>query len=105
MHRDVLTRHHAWDNGRRCVVKPGTLASVISLSKRQTQLLNQAARELGLEVVGEIVTKPGSALLVVCDYGEGGDVMIQADLKRLGITGKLIATNVETKEVLSISAY
>jgi hypothetical protein len=62
MHRDVLTRHHAWDNGRRCVVKPGTLASVISLSKRQTQLLNQAARELGLEVVvqrGRMLTQLG----------------------------------------------
>lgn len=67
LHRDVLARHrvspaallrwaraksgYAWDNGRRCVVKPATLASVISLSKRQTQRLNNAARELGLEVV------------------------------------------------------
>ena len=66
MHRDVLTRHHAWDNGRRCVVKPGTLASVISLSKRQTQLLNQAARELG----------PSPRILdtVLVDYAAVGSV-------------------------------
>ena len=85
MHRDVLTRHHAWDNGRRCVVKPGTLASVISLSKRQTQLLNQAARELGLEVVvqrGRMLTQlgrwegPSPRILdtVLVDYAAVGSV-------------------------------
>lgn len=66
-HRDVLARHHvspemlrrwaraksgwAWSNGRRCVVRPDTLASVLTCSPRQVQRTNACARELGLEVV------------------------------------------------------
>ena len=67
LHRDVLARHgvapdslrrwaraksgYAWDNGRRCVVRPDTLASVLGLHERQVQRLNACARELHLEVV------------------------------------------------------
>lgn len=42
---------YAWTNGRRCVVKPSTLASVLGISERQVQRLNACARDLGLEVV------------------------------------------------------
>lgn len=42
---------YAWSNGRRCIVRPDTLASVLGVSERQVQRCNQAARELGLEVV------------------------------------------------------
>ena len=44
-----------------------------------------------------IVTKPGSAMIVVCDYGNGGDVLVTLDLKRLGISGKLSAMDMETR--------
>ncbi len=43
-----------------------------------------------------IVTQPGSAMIVVCDYGNGGDVLAAIDLKRLGISGKLSAVDMET---------
>ena len=67
LHRDVLASHgvapealrrwaraksgYAWRNGRRCVVRPDTLASVLQVSERHVQRLNACARELGLEVV------------------------------------------------------
>ena len=35
-------------------------------------------------------------MIVVCDYGNGGDVLVTLDLKRLGISGKLSAVDVET---------
>jgi hypothetical protein len=68
MHRDILAKHHvapdtfrAWalvksgyahaGTGRRCVVRPDTLASVMDVSERTVQRCTAAARELGLEVV------------------------------------------------------
>jgi hypothetical protein len=56
------------------------------------------------DAVQLIVTKPGSALVLVCDYGNGGDVRLEPDLKRLGIAGKLTATNVETGLPLDVTA-
>lgn len=66
-HPDILGRHgvsaellrrwarikslYAWSNGRRCIVRPDTLASVLGISERQVQRCNAAARELGLESV------------------------------------------------------
>jgi hypothetical protein len=67
-HRDVLRKHHvdpdtfrAWAlvksgyahsrTGRRCVVRPDTLASVMDVSERTVQRCTAAAREMGLEVV------------------------------------------------------
>jgi hypothetical protein len=68
VHRDVLRRHHvapdtfrSWAlvksgyaharTGRCCVVRPDTLASVLDMSERTVQRCNEAAREMGLEVV------------------------------------------------------
>ena len=42
---------YAWSNGRRCIVRPDTPASVLGVSERQVQRCNAAARELGLEQV------------------------------------------------------
>lgn len=66
---DVLGEHHvsattfrAWAiaksgyaqdqaSGRRCIVRPDTLASVVGVDERTIQRCNAAARQLGLEVV------------------------------------------------------
>lgn len=67
-HRDVLIKHHVsptmlreWAKvksgyadprtGRRCIVRPKTLASVLGVDERHVQNINRAARELGLEHV------------------------------------------------------
>ncbi len=42
---------YAWSNGRRCVVRPDVLASIMGVSERQAQRCNALARALGLEVV------------------------------------------------------
>lgn len=69
---DVLRTHHvsvvtfrAWaiaksgyaqdqSSGRRCIVRPDTLASVIGVDERTVQRCNAAARQLGLEVVVQL---------------------------------------------------
>ncbi len=68
MHRDILRKHgvspdtfRAWavvksgyahaGTGRRCVVRPDTLASVLDVCERTVQRCTAAAREMGLEVV------------------------------------------------------
>lgn len=68
VHREILKRHHvdpdtfrAWAlvksgyadtrTGRRCVVRPDTLASVMGVCERTVQRCTAAAREMGLEVV------------------------------------------------------
>jgi hypothetical protein len=47
-----------------------------------------------------IVTKPGSAMVVVCDYGSGDDLLVTLDPQRLGISGELSALDVETGGIL-----
>lgn len=51
-----------------------------------------------------VVTRPGSALVLVCDYGNGGDVLLKPDLARLGIAGKLTATDTETGKPVEVTA-
>lgn len=68
VHRDILRRHRVapdtlrnWAlvksgyahsrTGRRCVVRPDTLASVMGVSERTAQRCQAAAREMGLELV------------------------------------------------------
>jgi hypothetical protein len=43
-----------------------------------------------------LVSKPGSAMLVLCDYGEGGDFTVELDAKALGLGGKWKATRLES---------
>jgi hypothetical protein len=76
-HREVLRKLHVsetqlreWakvksgyahqSTGRRCVVRPDTLAAVLGVSERHVQNINRAAREIGLEVValnGRMLTR------------------------------------------------
>jgi hypothetical protein len=42
---------YAWSNGRRCIVRPQTLASVLGVTERHAQNINRCLRELGLEKV------------------------------------------------------
>jgi len=51
-----------------------------------------------------IVTRPGSAMVVVCDFGSGGDVLLTLDLKRLAMAGKPSAVDVETGQTLEVTA-
>jgi len=50
-----------------------------------------------------IVSKPGSAMLVLCDYGDGGDYTVNLDTKVLSLNGALKATNVETGEAIPVT--
>jgi hypothetical protein len=43
-----------------------------------------------------LISKPGSAMLVICDYGEGGDFAVELDAKALQLNGNLQATRVES---------
>lgn len=67
-HREILRKHHVSPamlreaakvksgyadprTGRRCIVRPKTLASVLDVDTRHVQNINRCMRELGLEVV------------------------------------------------------
>jgi hypothetical protein len=50
-----------------------------------------------------VVARPGSAMVVVCDFGNGGDVLLTLDRKQLGISGKLTAADVETGRALEVT--
>jgi hypothetical protein len=50
-----------------------------------------------------IVTRPGSAMVVVCDFGGGGDVLLTLNPKQLGISGKVTAADVETGRALKVT--
>ena len=67
-HREILRKHHVSPamlreaakvksgyadprTGRRCIVRPKTLASVLDVDERHVQNINRCLRELGLEVV------------------------------------------------------
>lgn len=43
-----------------------------------------------------IVTKPGSAIIVVSDFGEGGEVLLTLDRNRLGLDANAIAVDIES---------
>jgi len=50
-----------------------------------------------------IVSKPGSIMLVVCDYGDGGEHVINLDTKVLSLNGQLKAVNVETGSAIPVT--
>lgn len=50
-----------------------------------------------------LLSKPGSTLLVVCDWGEGGNFKADLDAKALDLTGKLTATDAESGAALPVS--
>jgi hypothetical protein len=51
-----------------------------------------------------VVTKPGRVLVLVCDYGDGGEVVLTPDRQALGLSGQLSAVNTETNEPLDVAA-
>ena len=61
------------------------------------------ARVEGADVTTLVVSKPGSAVVVVCDYGNGGDLKLTLDpsLKR---GGTIRAKDMETNEPLVVAA-
>jgi hypothetical protein len=50
-----------------------------------------------------LLSKAGSTLLVVCDYGEGGDFKVRLDAGVLGLKGKLSAKDAESGATLAVS--
>jgi hypothetical protein len=64
---------------------------------------NYPAQISGGETSSLLLSKPGSALIVVCDYGKGGDFKLQLDAAKLGLHGKISATDMETNARLQIS--
>jgi hypothetical protein len=55
----------------------------------------------GSETASLVVSKPGQALLVVCDYGNGGDIELTLG-PPLELGGKLTATDTESNEPLML---
>ena len=51
-----------------------------------------------------LLSKAGQALLIVCDYGEGGDIKINLNRDILGLKNSVIATDMETNQPLQITA-
>jgi hypothetical protein len=51
-----------------------------------------------------LLSKPGAAVAVVCDWGDGGDVTLRFPLERLGLAGALQAKDVETEAALEATA-
>ena len=51
-----------------------------------------------------VVAKPGRVLVLVCDYGEGGEVVLTPDRQALGLSGQLSAVNTETNEPVAVTA-
>jgi len=51
-----------------------------------------------------VVAKPGRVLVLVCDYGEGGEVVLSPDRQALGLAGQLAAVNAETNEPVPVMA-
>ena len=50
-----------------------------------------------------IASKPGHAMMVICDWGGGGNMQVKLDTKVLSLNGALKVTNAETGEPLTVS--
>ena len=50
-----------------------------------------------------LVSKPGGAMLVLCDYGNGGDFNIELDTKALGLSGNLKVTRLENAQPVAVN--
>ncbi|MBT3377844.1 MAG: hypothetical protein HN742_26660 [Lentisphaerae bacterium] len=57
----------------------------------------------GSDAVSLVMSKPGSALILVCDYGNGGDLKLTLDQGALGLEGTLAATDRETNSRLRVT--
>jgi hypothetical protein len=50
-----------------------------------------------------VVSKPGQVLLIVCDWGGGGDIQVKLDRKALALNGALKATDAESGQPLPMA--
>ncbi len=51
-----------------------------------------------------ILSKPGQALIVVCDWGHGGDIHLKPDRAVLHLPRRLTATDMENKNTVTVTA-
>jgi len=58
----------------------------------------------GADVATLVVSKPGSAMIVVCDYGDGGNLTLRVDTGALGLKTDFGARDVESGETLPVAA-
>ena len=56
------------------------------------------------DAVTLVVHKPGGALVVVCDYGTGGDLVLNVNTEALGLAGNLKAIDMEGGQPLATTA-
>ena len=61
------------------------------------------AKVEGSDAVTLVLSKPGSALVLVCDYGEGGNLSLVLDRKALALPARFGARNLETGEALEVT--
>ena len=50
------------------------------------------------------MTKPGSAMIVVSDFGEGGEVLLTLDRTRLGLGTSVTAVDMESNLPVEVTA-
>ena len=94
-----------WDNYDRLVA--------FGYGTPQVKVWNYWNKDFPAQISGEtsalLLTKAGSTpnasrgLLVVCDYGDGGNFKIKLDAKTLGLRGKISARDAESGAALSVS--
>lgn len=58
----------------------------------------------GGETSSLLISKPGQALIIVCDWGVGGDLQLKLDAAALGLRGPLTVKDHETGEALLLNA-
>lgn len=51
-----------------------------------------------------VASKPGAALIIVCDYGDGGNLRLRLDAEAVGLTGPLTAMDMEAGAALEVEA-
>ncbi len=57
----------------------------------------------GTDATTLVVSKPGSAMIVVCDYANGGSPTLYVDTKALGLKADFAAKDAETGEALPVA--
>ncbi len=62
------------------------------------------AKVEGSDAVSLVVSKPDSAMILVCDYGDGGELGLTLARESLGLQGPIKATDMENGEPLTVTA-
>ena len=50
-----------------------------------------------------LLSKPGGVMMVVCDYGDGGNFKVNLNAKTLGLKGKMTVKDAESGEAMTVS--